>query len=246
MGVAPIELEGDVARDLSEPAATRLQAAIAEDFEVVAVATDGECDDACLAAAAREADVPAVVQVRIAVENRDYTLRTRVVDASTGEVLREDENSCEICTYDESLEVLDQQLGNVGAALHKLLDEEPEPEPVVTTTNDAPGPRRNGKALRIAGWSMIGAGAAAAISGVALMAIDENPHEGSCNGDSVDVNGTCEFRYDTLAGGVGLLVGGLAVAGGGVALVIVDKRGRERATATAAATPRGFVITGRF
>ncbi len=228
IGIAPLELEGDVSRKLSKPAAKRLRDAVDADYLSVELAVDDDCDEACLARAARELEVAAFVQVYIAVENRDYTLRTRVVNSENGEVLREDLNSCEICTYDESLEVLDQQLANVGSALSQLLDAEPEPAPP-PPDEDELVLHASSKRLRIGGWTMVGVGAAATVGGVALAAL----HEG-------------EGGRQTLAPGVGLLVGGVFLVGGGVSLVVIDRRGRKRATATATPTASGLVIRGRF
>jgi hypothetical protein len=65
------------------------------------------------------------------------------------------------------------------------------------------------------------------------VAVDENPIENDCEGANVDANGVCKYRYNTLAGGVVLLVAGLASTGAGVGLVVhgYKSRGREREVA---------------
>ena len=84
------------------------------------------------------------------------------------------------------------------------------------------------RAMRIAGWSLVGIGVAGVVTGIALIATDENPVKGNCEGVHVDPFGNCEFRWNTLGAGVGLLVPGLVAAASGAALVVVGRRkGRD-------------------
>lgn len=100
------------------------------------------------------------------------------------------------------------------------------------------------RTTEIIGWSAIGVGAVALISGITLLAVDENPVKGNCSGAHVDVDGDCEFRYDTLTGGVVLTVLGVAGAATGAGLVFHARRHRKRQPAAMAITPLG--LRGRF
>ncbi|HWB78764.1 MAG TPA: hypothetical protein VG755_27570, partial [Nannocystaceae bacterium] len=91
-------------------------------------------------------------------------------------------------------------------------------------SRDRTGAQKN---LKIAGWTLIGVGVAALIGGVTLMAIDENPIKSDCSGSHVDAFGNCEFRWNTMAGGATLFVGGLAAAGTGTALVVIGSKKRR-------------------
>jgi PEGA domain len=99
------------------------------------------------------------------------------------------------------------------------------------------------RAMRIAGWTLVGVGAAMFIGGIALVAIDEHPIRSECDGRHVDRFGNCEFRWNTLAGGATLLVGGLAAAGTGTALVVI---GNARRRAELRGGPTHASITVRF
>jgi hypothetical protein len=100
------------------------------------------------------------------------------------------------------------------------------------------------RTMEIIGWSTLGVGAAMLISGIALLAVDENPVKGNCSGASVDADGDCEFRYDTLTGGVLLTVVGVAGAATGAGLVVFARRNRKREPASMAFGPLG--LRGRF
>ncbi len=74
------------------------------------------------------------------------------------------------------------------------------------------------------GWSALGLGAAAAGAGATLVVLDESPVRMSCNGMNVDADDNCRFRYDTLAGGIGLLAAGAVLIGTGLGLVMHARR----------------------
>lgn len=100
------------------------------------------------------------------------------------------------------------------------------------------------RTMEMIGWSTLGVGAAMLISGIALLAVDENPVKGNCSGPNVDADGDCEFRYDTLTGGVLLTVVGVAGAATGAGLVVFARRNRKREPASMALGP--FGLRGRF
>ncbi len=97
--------------------------------------------------------------------------------------------------------------------------------------------------MRIAGWTLVGVGVAALIGGITLVAIDENPIKSDCSGVHKDAFGNCEFRWNTMAGGATLLVGGLAAAGAGTALVVL---GSSKRRAELRGGPTHASITVRF
>lgn len=122
------------------------------------------------------------------------------------------------------------------------------PAPLAFALKRRPAPRAG---LTPIGWAALGLGAAAMVTGVALLVVDENPFRDLCSGEYVDSFGRCRFRYNTLAGGVASLVAGAALVGGGVALVVLGRRGREpRGGASARLRlglhARGLALSGNF
>lgn len=103
---------------------------------------------------------------------------------------------------------------------------------VSLTPEDAGAPR--GKpAPRRKPWMwttglVLGAGGlAAAGAGAALVAIDSRPVQRRCTGDSVDVNGTCEWLHDTIAGGAIAVSVGAAALGVGIGLAVAGRKQRK-------------------
>lgn len=306
VGVPPISVEGAVGTDLVETFSGRVDERL-DATEVRRVNLDEEeCTDLqCQRAQATSAGANVILRVTVSQNERDYVFRSEIVATSSGEVLRKDENYCEICTYDEALETLTQQIDNIRDPLAQAIAEEAPgaplsiasrpPQAVVrvdgTVVGSTPydGQIKQGdhvltlnadgyveleRPLEVAtldpitldlklrrsdkvsikgavGWGLVGISVPLVISGVVLMAIDENPHKASCSGASKDANGTCEFRYNTLGGGIGLTVGGVLAAGGGAALLVIDRKergllGGDKVEASAFVTPRGAGVRGRF
>jgi hypothetical protein len=100
---------------------------------------------------------------------------------------------------------------------------------------DAARPRR----LRIAGYTSLGVGLGSLVAGSVLLGIDSRPIQSRCSGDSIDVNGTCEYLHDTMVVGAVLTSVGVAAIVTGVALVITGRPGRK-SQARAAATIGGI------
>ncbi len=306
VGVVPLQVEGEIASDVQKTFDTRVD----ERLEAAGVSTadldDPACAESdCQRAQAKAAGANVLLRVTVAQSQRDYTVRSEIVAVSSGEVLRKDENYCEICTYDEALETLTQQIDNIRNPLQEAIEAEAPGAPLtITSRPDQAVVRLDGEVVgstpfegdvkpgqhevslnldgynevrepmnvenldpialdyklrrsdRIsvksaAGWGLVGVSVPLLVSGIVLIAIDENPHQPSCTGASKDVNGTCEFRYNTLGGGIGLTVGGLLTAGGGAALIVLDRKdrgllGSRRIEATAAVGPRGLAVRGRF
>lgn len=79
-------------------------------------------------------------------------------------------------------------------------------------------PAASSRALKIAGWTMVGAGAASVGGGAVLWALDGRPHRDSCA--EPDAQGRCPNEYSSRAGGIALTVLGLSsIAIGGTILI---------------------------
>jgi hypothetical protein len=78
------------------------------------------------------------------------------------------------------------------------------------------------------------------VAGAVLLGIDSRPVQSRCSGDSVDINGKCEYLHDTVVVGAVLTSAGAAAIVTGVALAIVGRRGRKGSRARAAATIGGI------
>ncbi|MCA9718800.1 MAG: PEGA domain-containing protein [Myxococcales bacterium] len=105
------------------------------------------------------------------------------------------------------------------------------------------------------GWAGVAVGAAALISGIALIAIDENPYKARCEGEDIDAMGRCRFQYNTLAGGVTGVILGAALVGGGAALLVLGRkrgggkstpRDTARANLRLGVSARGVSLSGQF
>jgi hypothetical protein len=98
-------------------------------------------------------------------------------------------------------------------------------------------------------WASLGTGAASLAAGVSLLVIDEDPIRRDCN---PDVDGRCQYLYDTVAGGATLTAVGVALVGTGVALLVVqarqDRLQRSGVQARVRVVPslRGAALVGRF
>lgn len=105
------------------------------------------------------------------------------------------------------------------------------------------------RAMRIAGWSLVGVGVAAMATGIGLVVLDENPVKNDCSGVHVDRFGNCEFRWNTLGAGVGMLVPGVLATAAGATLVVLDARRRREPDRARARVGVGFArvdLTLRF
>lgn len=85
------------------------------------------------------------------------------------------------------------------------------------------GPRRSGL-WRGLGGAAVGLGTGMIGAGVGLAVIDEREYEARCNPDPL---GNCSHRYDTLEGGIALMVSGGVLAAGGVVALVVAHRERR-------------------
>jgi hypothetical protein len=74
------------------------------------------------------------------------------------------------------------------------------------------------------GAASLGTGVAMLGTGVGLVVIDEREYERRCNPDPL---GQCSHRYDTLEGGIALMVGGGVLVATGIAATIVGRRSKR-------------------
>lgn len=98
-------------------------------------------------------------------------------------------------------------------------------------------------------WAALGVGVGSLGAGIGLLVIDEKPIERDCN---PDVDGNCQYLYDTVDGGVVMTVLGVALISTGVGLLLNQRRQdrlqRSGLGARVRLVPglRGASVTGRF
>lgn len=199
---------------------------------------DGGCDicnHAELARAVDEAarlladDVPRTAAVMISVSPDDARITVDGERVAAGEVslapgARIVEASAE--GYAATSYVLEVRLGG-HAEVHLELQ------------RDIFGSRRAGgpdpRAMTIAGWVLVAVGAGTLAAGLVDIGID-----GLCAGGDRDEDGDCADIYTTLWPGVGLAIGGGAVAVTGVILLLLGRRAAGRS----AGAPRAWLSPG--
>lgn len=96
--------------------------------------------------------------------------------------------------------------------------------------------------LRPWGWVLIGGGIASVTAGVTFLALHRRPAPGDrCDGDNLDAQGNCRFRFDTVVPGAVLTAaGGIIIIGGAfVAALTGPRRGARRAKRSARRFPVG-------
>ena len=205
------------------------------------------CSDAtCAAKAVSSGQARAYASTEVRITGSDYVLSADILDGN-GTSLARKEGSCEICTYEEAAAALREL---VAAAARELPPPEPEPTvtapaPVIEPKPAAPPRKRlSPQTTQIIAFTAIGVGVAALAGGIALLVLDENPVKSNCSGVHVDADGDCEFRHDTLGGGIALTVAGVAAAGGGVGLLLWSRKQARQDPAEVALVPWG--IRARF
>lgn len=90
--------------------------------------------------------------------------------------------------------------------------------------HDDPKAERRRRAWRGVGGAALGLGTSMLGAGLGLAIIDEREYERRCNPDSL---GHCSHRYDTLGGGIALLVSGGVLVTTGVVALVVGVRGKR-------------------
>ena len=217
------------------------------DYETDAVRLERRCeDDPCRAEQAKAAGVDYVLEADVSGELNDYRMKLALHDA-TGRRVRVVEFACEICTPDDAASRMAKQAEELRDRMRAGDDggrtaapEADSAEAVALRPAEGPadvGPSpidrdstgaRKHRTLQIAGYSTAAVGVVAVVAGAVLMVLDERPYRARCTGSGRDINGECEFLYDTLPGGAAsLAVGGAALVTGITLAVIGHKRQRS-------------------
>jgi len=224
--VAPVELTGDAAPTMAS-ALTGASSRAVTDAGAAPIDMPSGCqDDACATKAAGASGY--VLKTIVDAQDSDYEISVRLTDGA-GKVVDERGESCEICNHEELAEALQAlvsaAIGPVAQAVPPPPPPAPPPAPAVTAEPNDAGAKP--KPLRALGFAGVGVGVGSLAAGIALIVLNERPG-GSCDGDSVDANGDCEFRYNTLGGGVGLTIGGALAVGAGVGLLMLSRNHKPK------------------
>jgi hypothetical protein len=101
--------------------------------------------------------------------------------------------------------------------------------------------------LRISGWALLGAGVGLAGAGGAALALHHHEPNKRCTPEVIDVNGVCQWRYNTLPVAIPLIAGGAAaIITGSILAAIAGKRDRGSNDVAVGLGPDGVWVSGRF
>ena len=220
--VAPAKVTGDARSSMSSELTGASSRAVTDAGAAPVDMPSGCQDEACATKAAGANGY--VLSTTVDAQDSDYEISVRLTDG-TGKVVDERAESCEICNHDELTEAVQALVSAAVTPVAQAVPPPPPPAPPSASPPTEPEPedtRSKPKPLRALGFAGIGVGVGSLAAGIALIVLNERPG-GSCDGSSVDANGDCEFRYNTLGGGVGLTIGGALAVGAGVGLVMLSR-----------------------
>ncbi len=216
----PLGVDGDMPKSVSTELDRRLAEALGATTGTD-VASSGCPGGAALRRVA--ADARYVACGSLTVDHADTRVSLSLVDASTGETIASEARACELCGAGEVGETVD----DLGRMLRRRMiahaaapDAPPPPRPVDMPTRSTTKPTRS---LVVGGVVTTVLGAAGLAAGIALAVRDEAPIRSRCSGSNVDAEGHCRYRYDTLAGGIGLGVTAAVALAGGLAMLGVAR-----------------------
>jgi hypothetical protein len=186
-------------------------------------------------------------------KSSDYAIKVEVYEVGKAEVVATFEDACTICSEADLGRIVRERALDAREALMRAVDPpavvEPVPTdvppPVVTAPTKTETKVVKASKLTLAGWGLVGAGAAGTIGGVVLLALQGS--EAGCPADPR--GGQCiPLVYRTIVPGAALATVGVAMLGTGIALVVVGKRKDDRAAKNVAIVPTGTGLTvrGRF
>ena len=206
-----------------------LDAKLGAQYEISRAAKCDEIDPPCPLARARRRRAAWLVRATLVSESDDHHVRLEVVRPSDGYTAAIVEETCEICGRAELEGFLASTVGTLRVRLDGL--SRPQ-EPVKLERIEPPAVTRS-PALKIAGITTLGVGAATGVAGAVLWGMDGRPHRASC--DTPDARGECPNMYSSRTGGIALTAVGAAALGVGAALLVVDRvrRGRDDAQTSA-------------
>lgn len=196
---------------------------------------EGCADRACAAEAAGPDGL--VLETKATVDVSDIRMETKLV-AADGTVVHETSEACDICTAEEAADKLQQSVAaSVGE--HAVAEEAPAepmttPDPGPIEEDERPMSPRTAKILEGVGWGAVGVGAAALVSGIALLILNDRPAKNNCDAGDVDASGNCRYLWNTAGGGIGLTISGVVVAGAGAGLVIYSRKKNGRTESSVA------------
>jgi hypothetical protein len=229
----------------------------------VVATTDGFCDT-CGAAELQDLVIDKAVRLQATLRAQQVGPATLVVESNPagaavyldGQLVGETPLHYETVSGTRRIRV--QQNGFVTAerevelvgGVEKRVELELAPVPAIDDggAND-PSQSRVPTILKATGGAGVGVGVALIGAGIALLVLNDRPIESRCTGENVDADNDCKYLHDTMAGGIGLTVGGAVVAGVGVGLLVWGmKRGKAQPSATArlGVTRNGLMLSGRF
>jgi hypothetical protein len=244
-------LPARVSGELPPTTATEVRTLVADNLVddgievLLADASSVECDEACRKAAAGAVGADFVVQVQVVGEEDEFTVTVTLYAGDTGQELVPFTDECSICGFvevrdmvrltalDARAEVIRRRRASVQAPVVQA--------PVVQPAERTLAPRSR---LVPAGWGLVGAGSAATIGGVVMLALhhqsagcQENPRGGEC----------VPLRYTTAPVGGAVLGAGVAAIVGGVVMVVLGRRAERRQLANGVAVlPFGRGLRLRF
>ena len=210
-------------------------------------------DAACRTELARELRARFVVRVVVdEPKESDFDVRIEAFDPIASKVIATFEEPCTICSEADLKRIVQERSIDARLALERHLAplaEEPkvvqvqplEPAPIepppVEIRMAKPSP------LSLAGWGLVGAGAAATVGGVVLLAL-----QGSNAGCPADPRGgdCLPLVYRTVVPGSATLAAGVVLAATGVGLVFAGRKRERATTARLLPTTNGLLVTGRF
>lgn len=236
--VLPVQLSGELPPDTAAEVAKLVADNLVDDGIAVERAQDltlADCDDACRRAAAERSGAEFLVQAVVVGEEDEFTVTVTLFAGDTGEALVPFADECSICGFVEvrdmvRLKVLDARAEVIRRRREAVqVGDGPAPPVVVEGQTDRPlAPRSK---LVPAGWGLVGAGAAATVGGVVLLALHQrsagcldNPRGGEC----------VPLLYTTAPAGGAVLGVGVAAVIGGVVMVVLGRRAEQRAASGSA------------
>jgi hypothetical protein len=203
-------------------------------------------------------DLRARFLVRVVVDEpkeSDFDVRIEVYDPGADKLVASFDETCTICSEADLKRIVQERSLDARLALERHLSppaDDVEPiakgpieQPIAPVAPPVEIRVTRPSPLTLAGWGLVGAGAAATVGGIVLLALQgsragcpEDPRGGDC----------LPLVYRTVIPGSITLAGGVVLAATGIGLVFAGrKRDRGRAaTARLVPTSTGALVVGRF
>jgi hypothetical protein len=271
VAVAPLQFEGKVPADAQASLQQSVSDSLDTDAKLNIDAPSGCHDATCANEPAMASGADVLVTGKVEVTGRDYAFSMSVTNVADGSVVEQAEAFCDICTHDEAATALAGLVAGLNPAIATALAEaaaakaesapveeeappeeaaaapEPEPEgPTAEVTAFETDAGEGGRSPRaVAGWTLTGLSIPVLVTGIALLAVHDNPYDPSCEGGLRDASGRCPRRYETLGGGVTMTVLGAATLVTGIALVASNKK-RKNERLRASIGPTSLQLSGAF